>query len=74
MRSSVERRNSKLQRCVACHIKSSSNLLCRLLKESWWTSQLASNVCPRKIKNTLLTFELNPGEHTKERWQRGKNC
>ena len=53
MRSSVERR--KLQRFVACHIKSSTNLLRRLLKESCWTSQLACNVCPRKIKNTLLT-------------------
>ena len=51
MRSLVERR--KLQRCVACHVKSSINLLRRLLKESCWTSQLACNVWPRKIKNTL---------------------
>ena len=70
MRSSVERR--KLQRCVACHVKSSINLLRRLLKESCWTSQLACNVCSRKIENTLLTLQLNPAEHTKERWQRRK--
>ena len=47
MRSSVERR--KLQRCVACYLKSSINLLSRLLKETCWTSQLACNVCLRKI-------------------------
>ena len=62
--SSVERR--KLQRCVACYIKSSITLLRRLLKESCWTSQLVCNVFPRKIKNTLLTLELDPAEHTTE--------
>ena len=37
-------------------------------KKCCGSSQLAYNVCPRKIKNTLLTLELDPAEHTKERW------
>ena len=39
MQSSVER--TKLQRYVAFYLKSSINLLRRLLKEACWTSQLA---------------------------------
>ena len=45
MRSSVERR--KLQRCLACYIKSCRNLLRQLLKETCWTLQLACNVTLR---------------------------
>ena len=56
------------------YIKSSINLLRRLLKESCWNWKLACNVCPRKTKNTLLTLKLDPAELTKERWWRGKNC
>ena len=47
MRSSVERR--KLQWCLSCYIKCSITLFCHLLKETCWTSQLACNVCLRKI-------------------------
>ena len=32
------------------------------------SSQLSCNVCLRKIKNTLLTLELDPAERTKEGW------
>ena len=42
MRSFVERR--KLQRCLACYMKSIINLSRRLLKEACWTSQLAMSV------------------------------
>ena len=68
MRSSVERR--KLERRMACYIKSSIDLLRRFLKETRWTSQLACNVLclsVKNIKNTFLALELDPTEHTKER-------
>ena len=66
MWSSIERR--KLQRCLACYIKSSIKLLGHLVKETCWSWQLACNVCLRKIKNTLLALELDPAEHRKECW------
>ena len=45
--SSVERR--KLQQSTSCYIKSSLNLLCRLLKEMCWTSQLG--LSEKNLKN-----------------------
>ena len=68
MRSSVERR--KFQRCVTCYITVQPKSIMSLLKETCWTSQLACNVCLRKIvlKNTSLALELDPVKHAKERW------
>ena len=64
MWSSIERR--KLQRRVTGYIKSSINILRRLLKETCCTSQLACNVCLRRIKNTLLALKMDPAEHRTE--------
>ena len=67
MRSSVEGRKS--QPCVACYIKSSINLLrfCEGIVLDFPT-EFMQCLSEKLITNTLLTLELDPAEHTKERW------
>ena len=70
MRSSVERR--KLQRCVTCYIKSSINLLRRLLKETCSTSQLALQCLSEKYLKHFASSRIGSSRAYKRTLLAGK--